>query len=147
MDSTPDRIFQVGSGFWSSKTLLAAVELEVFTILGEAPAHGEALKQRLGFQDRGARDFFDALVALGFLERTEGVYRNTTETALFLDKAKSSYIGGMLEMASRRLYGFWDHLIPALRSGQPQNEVKKTARNPSPRFTPSQSDCGVSCEP
>jgi hypothetical protein len=124
MNSTPDRIFQVGSGFWSSKTLLAAVELEVFTILGEAPADAEILKQRLGFQGRGARDFFDALVALGFLERAEGVYRNTTETALFLDKAKPSYIGGMLEMASRRLYGFWDHLIPALRSGQPQNEVK-----------------------
>ncbi|MCW1921136.1 acetylserotonin O-methyltransferase [Luteolibacter arcticus] len=124
MDPTPDRIFQIGSGFWSSKTLLAAVELEVFTILGQAPADVESLKQRLGFQDRGARDFFDTLVALGFLESRDGVYRNTPEAALFLDKAKPSYIGGMLEMASRRLYGFWDHLIPALRSGEPQNEVK-----------------------
>jgi len=124
MDPTPDRIFQVGTGFWSSKALLAAVELEVFTILGEAPADAETLKKRLGFQDRGAGDFFDALVALGFLERTGGVYRNTRETGLFLDKAKPSYVGGILEMASRRLYGFWDHLIPALRSGQPQNEVK-----------------------
>ena len=124
MDPTPDRIFQVGTGFWSSKALLAAVELEVFTILGEAPADAETLKKRLGFQDRGAGDFFDALVALGFLERTGGVYRNTLETGLFLDKAKPSYVGGILEMASRRLYGFWDHLIPALRSGQPQNEVK-----------------------
>jgi hypothetical protein len=124
MDLTPDRIFQVGSGFWSSKTLLAAVELEVFTILGEAPLDGESLKRRLGFQDRGARDFFDTLVALGFLEREEGVYRNAPDSAFFLDKARPSYIGGMLEMASRRLYGFWDHLIPALRSGLPQNEVK-----------------------
>ena len=77
MDPAPDRIFQVGTSFWTSKTLLAAVELEVFTILGEAPADVETLKLRLGFQDRGPRDFFDALVALGFLERTDGVYRNT----------------------------------------------------------------------
>ncbi len=124
MELTPDRIFQTGTGFWSSKALLAAVELELFTILAKAPADGESLKQRLGFQDRGARDFFDVLVALGFLERNEGIYGNTPETALFLDKAKPSYIGGILEMASRRLYGFWDHLIPALRSGEPQNEVR-----------------------
>lgn len=122
MEPTPDRILQTGTAFWASKTLLAAVELEVFTILAESPADLEALKNRLGFKDRGACDFFDALVALGFLERTDGIYRNTAETALFLDKAKPSYLGGILEMASRRLYGFWDRLIPALRSGEAQNE-------------------------
>lgn len=122
MEPTPDRILQTGTAFWASRTLLAAVELELFTILAEAPADLAALKTRLGFQDRGARDFFDALVALGFLERTDGIYRNSAETARFLDKAKPSYLGGILEMASRRLYGFWDRLIPALRSGEPQNE-------------------------
>lgn len=122
MELNPERIFEVGTGFWSSRTLLAAVELEVFTILAEAPLDLESLKARLGFQDRGARDFFDVLVALGFLRRTEGLYHNAPESDFFLDKAKPSYIGGVLEMASRRLYGFWDRLIPALRSGEAQNE-------------------------
>lgn len=124
MELSPERILQVGSGFWSSKTLLAAVELGVFTVLAKQPAELAALQQHFGFHGRGARDFFDTLVALGFLKRVDGVYQNTPETDLFLDQAKPSYMGGVLEMASRRLYGFWDDLIPALRSGQPQNEVK-----------------------
>lgn len=124
MDITPDRILQVGSAFWSSKTVLAAVELGVFTFLAGAPADLDSLKHRFGFQDRGSRDFFDALVALGFLERENGVYRNTPEADLFLDQGKPSYIGGVFEMASKRLYGFWDRIIPALQTGLPQNEVR-----------------------
>ena len=78
----------------------------------------------LGLHERGARDFLDALVALGFLERDSGTYRNTPETDLFLDKAKPSYIRGILEMANHRLYPFWGGLTEALRTGHPQNEVK-----------------------
>lgn len=124
MDITPDRILQIGGAFWSSKTVLAAVELGVFTFLAGAPADLETLKRRFGFQDRGSRDFFDALVALGFLAREDGFYRNTPESDLFLDQGKPSYIGGIFEMASKRLYGFWDRIIPALQTGQPQNEVR-----------------------
>jgi hypothetical protein len=124
MELSPERILQVGTGFWSSKTLLAAVELGVFTVLARQPAELATLQRHFGFHGRGARDFFDTLVALGFLKRADGVYHNTPETDLFLDQAKPSYLGGVLEMASRRLYGFWDDLIPALRSGRPQNEVK-----------------------
>jgi hypothetical protein len=63
-------------------------------------------------------------VALGFLERDDGTYRNTTSTDLFLDKQKPSYIGGVLEMANHRLYHFWGSLTEALRTGQLQNEAK-----------------------
>ncbi len=124
MELTPDHIFRTGVSFWSSRTLLAAVELEVFTVLAEQASDLETLRRRFGFHGRGARDFFDALVALGFLQRTDGFYRNAPEADLFLDKAKPSYIGGVLEMASRRLYGFWDNLIPGLRSGMAQNEAR-----------------------
>jgi precorrin-6B methylase 2 len=63
-------------------------------------------------------------VALGFLEREDGMYRNTPSTDLFLDKNKPSYIGGILEMANQRLYGFWGGLTEALHTGQLQNEAK-----------------------
>jgi precorrin-6B methylase 2 len=121
--STPDRILQLGLGFWDSKTLLSAVELGVFTELGEAPLPGEDLAARLDLHPRSWRDFLDALVALGMLERDDGIYRNTSETALFLDRSKPSYIGGMLEMANARLYPFWSSLTEALRTGRPQNEA------------------------
>ncbi len=121
---TPERIMQVGTGFWASKTLLSAVEMEVFTELAKRPEDLETLRSRLGLHARSARDFFDALVALGFLERENGAYRNTPESDLFLDKNKESYLGGMLEMANHRLFGFWNHLTEALRTGEQQNESK-----------------------
>ena len=120
---TPQKIFQTGTGFWASKTLLSAVELDVFTLLSSGPTDLEDLRKRLNLHPRGARDFFDALVALGFLERTDGFYRNTPETELFLDRSKPSYVGGILEMANHRLYPFWGRLTDALRTGEPQNEV------------------------
>lgn len=121
---TPERILQTGLAFWPSKTLLSAVEMELFTHLARHPGTADELQGRLGLHPRSARDFLDTLVALGFLERHDGRYGNTPETAMFLDKQKPSYIGGLLEMANQRLYGFWGHLTEALRTGFPQNEVK-----------------------
>jgi hypothetical protein len=120
---SPEHILQVGLGFWASKTLLSAVEMEVFTELAKRPEDLETLSGRLGLHPRSSQDFLDTLVALGFLEREAGVYRNAPSTDLFLDKRKPSYIGGMLEMANRRLYPHWAKLTAALRTGQPQSEA------------------------
>ncbi|VIO70727.1 3-hydroxy-5-methyl-1-naphthoate 3-O-methyltransferase [Bradyrhizobium ivorense] len=129
MNATPEHIMQVGFGFWASKTLLSAVELGVFSTLANAPADLPTLQGKLGLHPRAARDFLDTLVALKLLERDGGVYRNTAETDLFLDRAKPSYIGGLLEMANARLYGFWGSLTEALRSGELQNEGKGGGEN------------------
>ena len=120
---TPDHILQTGLAFWASKTLLSAVEMEVFTELAKGPETLQALTGRLGLHPRSARDFLDALVALGFLQRENGSYRNTPSTDVFLDKRKPSYVGGILEMANRRLFGHWNNLTTGLRTGKPQNEA------------------------
>jgi hypothetical protein len=122
---TPDGIMQLGFGYWASRTLLSAVELNLFGVLSQAGSmDAEELRERLGLHPRSARDFFDALVALNMLDRTGGQYANTAETDLFLDPAQPTYVGGILEMSSVRLYGFWDSLTEGLKTGQPQNEVK-----------------------
>jgi hypothetical protein len=121
---SPEHILQTGFAFWPSKTLLSAVEMEVFTELAKHPEDLETLTGRLGLHPRSARDFLDALVALGFLERHDGIYSNTPSTDLFLDKRKPSYIGGILEMVNNRSYGQWDNLTEGLRTGLPQNELK-----------------------
>lgn len=121
---TPDKIMQLGMGFWASKTLLSAVEIGVFTYLAHKPAGLDGLTKQFGLHPRAARDFFDALVALGMLERREGLYSNTPETAAFLDRSKPSYMGGILEMASNRLYPFWGSLTEGLKTGRQQNEAK-----------------------
>ena len=127
--ATPEYIMQVGLGFWASKTLLSAVELRVFSTLADAPADLPTLQRKLALHQRSARDFLDALVALKFLERENGIYSNTADADLFLDRAKPSYIGGVLEMANARLYGFWGSLTEALRTGEPQNETKGGGEN------------------
>ena len=121
---TSERILQLGLGFWGSKTLLSAVELGLFTELAKGPLDANVLTKRLTLHQRSARDFFDALVALGMLRRTGTRYANTPETSLFLDRGKPSYVGGILEMCNARLYHFWGSLTEALRTGKPQNEAK-----------------------
>lgn len=121
---SPAKIMQLGVGFWGSKALLSAIELGLFTVLACGPRDAETLRLQLGLHPRSARDFFDALVALGMLKRTGTRYANTPETALFLDRNKSTYVGGILEMANARLYRFWGSLTEGLRTGKAQNEAK-----------------------
>ena len=66
--ATPERILQLGLGFWGSKALLSAVEIGLFTELAKGSLDFETLAERLMLHPRSARDFLDALVALGMLE-------------------------------------------------------------------------------
>jgi hypothetical protein len=127
----PSHIIQLGMGFWPSKVLLAGVKLRLFTLLGNGAKSTNEIKDQLGLHTstRQVCDWLDALVSLGLLQRggiMEGAsYSNTTATALFLDKNKSTYVGGLLEMANNRLYRFWADLEEGLLTGQPQNETKQ----------------------
>ena len=131
-DPSPADILQIGMGFWASKTLLSAVELGVFTELAAGPMTGAELERALRLHPRATADFLDALVSLGMLARrgdgAGGRYMNTPATALYLDRNSPRYVGGILEMANARLYPFWADLTPALRTGQPQNEIKHSGR-------------------
>jgi hypothetical protein len=136
----PSPILQTGFGFWSSKVLLSAVELGVFTILKDRKMTGAELANEIGMHPRGISDFFDALVAMKFLERegdsesfsgaggAAARYSNTELTALYLDRDSPRYIGGILEMLNARLFKFWNDLPEALRTGKPQNETMHGAK-------------------
>jgi SAM-dependent methyltransferase len=135
MDPTitiPDRLLRLGHAFKGAKVLLSAVELGVFTILSEGPLDVDALRRRTGIDVRGARDFFDALVALQLLERDgNDQYVNTPETYLYLDSTKSSYIGGDLEHLNARVYPHWSDLTAALQTGRPQSGARGTGNYPA----------------
>lgn len=133
---SPQSIMQIGSGFWASKILLAAVNFQLFTHLSKNKKMSAGqIKDLLNLKcaDRNVYDFLDALTALGFLNR-EGLletsqYSNTIDTDVFLDKNKPSYVGGILEMMNNRLYRFWGNLEEGLRTGLPQNEIKEGTGN------------------
>jgi len=125
---TPNRIIRMGMGHWPARTLQTAIKFGLFTVLGPGGMTGEQLRGALDLAQRANPDFFDALVALGMLDR-EGdgplaIYSNSKEAAAFLDKASPTYIGGFLEMNHDRFYPFWVDLGAALKTGKPQNETK-----------------------
>lgn len=128
----PSYIMQTATSFWASKALLTAVELDLFTTIGDEAMTASQLGDVLGLHPRGIYDFFDALVALKFLHRDgdgpEAKYSNTPETASFLNKKSSTYIGGLPEMLNSRLFGFWNDLGTALKTGKPQNEIKHNGK-------------------
>jgi hypothetical protein len=117
----PDHLLEIGFAFRKSKALLSAVELGVFNALADGPRDCDSLVEQLALHGRGARDFFDALVALDLLERDAGGrYANTPECAHYLDPLKPTYIGGLFDYLNDRMYQYWGLLTPALRTGQPQ---------------------------
>jgi predicted O-methyltransferase YrrM len=124
----PGPILQTAFAFWSSKVLLTAVEFGVFTKLGDRKLTGAELGAEVGLHPRAIGDFFDALVAMKFLDREgdgpEAKYCNTPAGVLYLDSNSPRYVGGILVMLNERLFKFWHDLPEALRTGRPQNEAK-----------------------
>jgi len=124
----PSYILQTGFAFWNSKVLLTAVEMGLFTKLGKRRLTGSELGAELGLHPRGISDFFDALVAMKFLDRDgngpQAKYLNTPNGMLFLDESSLRYVGGILVMLNARLFEYWHDLPEALRTGKPQNEEK-----------------------
>jgi hypothetical protein len=124
----PTHIMETTWAFWASKVLLTAVEVDLFTTLGDSAMTAPQLGDALGLHPRGTYDFFDSLVALKFLNRDgdgpQGRYSNTPETSAFLNKTSPAYMGGILEMHNARTFGFWNNLGTALKTGKPQNEIK-----------------------
>lgn len=110
-------LWRLGTAYFSRKTVLVAAELGVFTTLSTGAATCAELEARLNLAPRGARDFLDALVALGMLRREDGRYRNTPVSEHYLNSERPSYVGAFLASADAR----WNQLIDALRTGEPQN--------------------------
>ena len=78
---TPDAIMQLGCGYWGSKTLLSAVELDLFTELARGPLALEEIRVRLNLHERSAR-FPRRIGRPGHAQPRAGTYANTPATAL-----------------------------------------------------------------
>ncbi len=116
----PQDILQMGMSFWSSRLVLSAVDSGLFTELANGPRFEQELADALGWHPRAAGTAFDALVAARLLRRDRaGRYTNTIRSAVFLDRAKPSYAGGLMELSSKRLYDLWSGLDDLLRTGRP----------------------------
>jgi SAM-dependent methyltransferase len=116
---------QLGTAFCGSKVLLAALELDLFAVLQDAPATELEIRQRLGLHPRGTRHWLDALVGLGVLERSRDHYRCTPAALRHLVPGQPAYVGGFLTRVNQVLYPAWERFTTALRTGRQQSEVKE----------------------
>jgi len=125
----PGHIMQVASSYGVSRALLSAVGLGLYTRLAKRPMTLEEIMSEYGFLRRPAMDFLDLLVSVNLLGREgdgQGArYHNTEETAVFLDRSKPTYIGGIIEIWDKRNYRYWADITEGFKTGKPQNETKE----------------------
>jgi O-methyltransferase domain/Dimerisation domain len=122
----PDHLLDIGYAFWKSKALLSAVELGIFSELARQPMRHDTIVAKFGLHGRGVRDFLDALVALNLLHRhADGLYINSPEAELYLDRGKPTYIGDLIELLNARLYHNWSSLTEVLRTGKPSGSLER----------------------
>src|SRR5919198_2918223 len=80
----PDPVLEIFLSFWIARTVMAAVELGVFDVLSQGGRREAEAASALGLKDRPARGLFDTCVAVGLLERDDGLIRNTAGAERFL---------------------------------------------------------------
>jgi len=94
---SPELLFTTINAYQRTAVIKAAIELEMFTAIGEGNTTAEAIASRCQSSERGARILCDTLVINGFLTKEAGQYRLTPDSALFLDQRSPAYLGGVIE--------------------------------------------------
>jgi len=93
----PEHIRSLMAGFQKAAALRAAIELHVFSAIGEGAGTAEAIAVRCQASRRGIRILCDYLTVQELLHKEEQTYRLTPESATFLDERSPRYMGGMLQ--------------------------------------------------
>jgi 2-polyprenyl-3-methyl-5-hydroxy-6-metoxy-1,4-benzoquinol methylase len=93
MQASPQRIFETFGAFQRTAALRAAIELDIFTAIGEGANTPSALAKRCSASERGVRILSDYLVMLGFVEKRNDTYVSSSEAAAFLDRRSDAYVG------------------------------------------------------
>ena len=89
-----DRVF---FGFQNTATLKAALELDVFTAIGNGVMDADALAAKCDAVPRGIVALCDSLVVMGFLTKSGAGYALAEDAAVFLDRASPACIAGIHE--------------------------------------------------
>ncbi len=115
---TPELFFQTVNAYQRTEGLKAAIELEVFTAIGEGNTTPAEIAKRCGASERGIRILCDFLCIIGFLNKDGSRYSLSPDSAVFLDKKSPAYLGGILEfMASPALTDAFKNFADAVRKG------------------------------
>jgi len=115
---SPELFWETITAYQRTAAIQAAVELELFTAIGEGHDTAPAMAERCRASPRGVRILADYLTILGFLTKQNARYALTPDTATFLDRRSPAYMGGITEfMLSPTLTDAFRDLAAAVRKG------------------------------
>jgi ubiquinone/menaquinone biosynthesis C-methylase UbiE len=101
---------------WSTFTIVAAVQLDVFTTIASGKATAAQIAAESSANDRAMRRLLDALVALKYLARKGERYSLTPPSATFLSRTSDLYMDGIGEVAPMLMMG-WPQLAETVKKG------------------------------
>jgi precorrin-6B methylase 2 len=122
---TPDRILQMAWGFAPLLILEAACSNGIFDTLRDGPRGLDGLVAATGASERGVRAIANALVGLGFLTNTDGLYRLTPESETYLTSGNQASFAPFLKHFTRQLLPGWLELSEVVRTGNPAAAVNR----------------------
>jgi SAM-dependent methyltransferase len=112
------RIFQTLNAFQQTAAMRAAIELDVFTAIGEGQTTTAEIAQRSSAAERGVRILCDNLTLMGFLSKNSAHYGLAPDAAMFLDRRSPAYMGSAVRFLNAPdLLHAYDHLTEAVRKG------------------------------
>jgi 2-polyprenyl-3-methyl-5-hydroxy-6-metoxy-1,4-benzoquinol methylase len=115
---SPQLFFQTINAYQRTEALKAAIELELFTAIGEGSTTTSDLAERCDASERGVRILCDFLAIMGFLNKEGDRYNLTQDSAVFLDKRSPAYMGGIVEFISTpKLTENFKNFAEAVRKG------------------------------
>jgi len=114
----PGLFFDTINSYQRTAALKAAVELEVFTGIGEGKTTAQALAERAKANPRAMRILCDYLAVLGLLAKKGNDYVLTPDSALFLDKRSPAYLGSAVGFLTEpSIMAAYDDFTAVVRKG------------------------------
>src|SRR5687768_6883047 len=90
---TPTLFFETITAYQRSEALKSAIELDLFTAIGEGNHKASEIAARCKASERGTRILCDYLSLIGFLTKHADTYGLTQDSAVFLDRRSPAYMG------------------------------------------------------
>jgi 2-polyprenyl-3-methyl-5-hydroxy-6-metoxy-1,4-benzoquinol methylase len=116
---SPELFFDVAFAHQRTAALKAAVELDVFTAIGDGAHTAREIAKSIAASERGVRILCDYLTISGLLVKKGDRYELTPDSATFLTKRSPAYLGGTLQFLSTPdLLRNFDNLAETIRRGR-----------------------------
>lgn len=130
---SPQLFFQTINAHQRTEALKAAIELEVFTAIGEGNTTAAAIANRCQTAERGMRILCDYLTMMGMLTKNDNQYALTLDSATFLDKRSPAYLGGAIDfLSSPELLEGFRNITEAVRKGGTAIDTHGTVKPDNP---------------